>query len=314
MSNFRIDAQNFFLTYPKCDLTKEEALELILEAHADKLKYAVIAFERHADGSPHLHIQLAYHKKTCIRKDSYFNLGEYHGNYQATRSIRKVAQYCTKEEDYLLWGITSEEFLSLCGRRNIYAEALHSKSYDEACEIIKGGQPRDWVLHGDKVRQNLKRDFDCAFKDYSPIFDQIPFNVPQELQDWVDDWKGSRTPCLVLIGPTQCGKTAWARSLVQPHVYWKGMTNLDSWNPNAKLLIFDDFDWKYLPSPKNFLTQSGDCTVTDKYRKKHDICVNMPAILVCNEMPTNDRGLSLSLDDYWSKNMKFVQINSKLYV
>jgi len=91
------------------------------------------------------------------------------------------------------------------------------------------------------------------------------------------------------------------------------MVNLDTWNPSAKFLIFDDIDWKYLPGPKNYLTQSGDCTVTDKYRKKVDICVDKPAILICNEMPVTEKGQRLSEDDYWKKNMKFVQINSRLY-
>jgi len=139
--------------------------------------------------------------------------------------------------------------------------------------------------------------------------------VPDEVQDWLDTEyvKSSRAKCLFLIGDTQLGKTHWARSVVQPHIYWKNMVNLDEWNPNAKLIIFDDFDkWEFVPCPKGYLTQAGQCTVTDKYRKKRTIIVNMPAIYLCNDMPFMG-GVPLCDIDYWKSNGKFVRVYDRFY-
>lgn len=87
---------------------------------------------------------------------------------------------------------------------------------------------------------------------------------------------------------------------------------MDEWNPDGKLVIFDDFDWMYLPNPKGYLTQAGQCTVTDKYRKKKTIVVTMPAIYLCNEMPFIG-GVPLMDVDYWKENGVFVRIYDKLY-
>lgn len=149
-----------------------------------------------------------------------------------------------------------------------------------------------------------------------PIFENPEgAKIPLEVSDWVETEfvKKSRAKCLFLIGPSKLGKTHWARSLVQPHTYWKSMVNLDEWNPDGKVVIFDDFDkWEFMPNPKGYLTQAGQCTVTDKYRKKRTICVNMPAIFLCNDMPMIG-GMPLDMDNYWKDNGCFVRIYDKLY-
>lgn len=139
--------------------------------------------------------------------------------------------------------------------------------------------------------------------------------VPEELEAWLttEFVKKSRAKCLFLIGDSKLGKTHWARSVVQPHTYWKNMVNLDEWNPEGKLLILDDFDkWEFVPNPKVYLTQAGQGTVTDKYRKKRTIVVNMPAMFLCNDMPMMG-GMPLCDVAYWQANGVFVRIDERLY-
>lgn len=318
---FRVNALNVFLTYPKCPLPKEEVQELLLDKFK-RIQWMVVAFERHQDGSPHIHVQIHFEMKVDFRTPDFADLIGYddqnneivyHGNYQPTRSIKSVGKYCTKESDFLLHGLTMEEFYQKIGKRNAFAAALHAENYEAALAIIEGEAPREFVLSGDRIRLNLKLKFNKNTKVYAPLFTLTPFNIPNELQQWIDSWQPTRTRCLCLIGPSKLGKTAWARSIVQPHMYWKGLINIDDWDPNAKLIIFDDFDWQYLPQPKIMLTQAGDGTVTDRYRHKTNICVNMPAILLCNDMPELKNGTPLRQDDYWSENMTFVTIYNKLY-
>lgn len=95
----RYRAQGWFLTYPKCDLTPQEALEL-LQKLPYLIKDYIIAQEQHKDGTNHLHAFIRYHKKiewTPKRWD----LLQYHGNYEGAKSWSAVMKYCTKGGNYI---------------------------------------------------------------------------------------------------------------------------------------------------------------------------------------------------------------------
>ena len=100
-SEFRINARNLFLTYPKCDLEPEEALSL-LRPELDFEDY-VIAQEMHADGTPHLHVWLQARgkKKFNIREPTKLDLLHPHGNYQAARSVSAIVKYVTKDGKWI---------------------------------------------------------------------------------------------------------------------------------------------------------------------------------------------------------------------
>lgn len=63
---FRLNGYGFFLTYPQCPLTKERVAEL-LSALSPIVK-GVIAAEKHADGSPHIHAYVKFVKKLNVTK------------------------------------------------------------------------------------------------------------------------------------------------------------------------------------------------------------------------------------------------------
>lgn len=230
-----------------------------------------------------------------------------------------MGDYVTKDGDYVLMNISEEEFRKILdgAPKHKYSEVLNSQSFEEACEVVKRIDPRSWVNNGDRIRDNLRYSFIPKFPEYAPIFaNPEPSVTPPACQEWleVEFTKRSRAKCLFLIGPTRLGKTHWARNLVQPHTYWKSMVNLESWNPESKLLILDDFDdFNFVPNPKGYLTQAGECTVTDKYKKKRTIIVNMPAIYLCNEVPLNKKNVPLTQDNYWSENGSFVYVFERMY-
>lgn len=87
-----------------------------------------------------------------------------------------------------------------------------------------------------------------------------------------------------MVGPTRTGKTTWARSL-GPHLYWNGLFDLATFRGDVEYAIFDDFDWEFFPSYKQWLGAQLEFTVTDKYRKKKTIKWGKPVILLSNEMP-----------------------------
>lgn len=319
---WRINAKNYFLTYSQCDYEPKDLMDYLLELEGDLIKWMVVAQELHEDGNPHLHVQIEYERARNLRNERHFDTDRYHPNVQGTRKLKKVGEYVTKGGDYVLYGATEEEFrLAISGKKlDKWAEIYASETYEEACEAVKRIDPRSWGNNGDRIRSNLryefKRKFEPYHEDWMDHTEMKDAYTPPEVQEWLDTEyvKKSRAKCLFLIGESQLGKTHWARSIVDPHNYWKNMVNLDKWNPDAKLLIFDDIDWKYMPNPKGYLTQAGECDVTDKYRHKMTIKVNMPAIFLCNEMPVGECGVPLCDDAYWKKCGVFVRVYDKMYV
>lgn len=103
---FRIRADKLFLTYPKCDLEKEEVLRQLKTIFPDYVG-SVICREKHADGSLHIHCFVTLSQKVDIRDPSVADLTQpggptFHGNYQAVRSPKAVALYVIECGDYIV--------------------------------------------------------------------------------------------------------------------------------------------------------------------------------------------------------------------
>lgn len=92
-------AKGWFLTYPKCPLEPEQVL-----AHFRSMPFAIkdycIAKEDHKDGSHHIHAFIRYKDKVEFKPDRW-DIGQYHGNYQAAKNWKGVLQYCQKEGNYI---------------------------------------------------------------------------------------------------------------------------------------------------------------------------------------------------------------------
>lgn len=75
---YRPNALGWFLTYPKCELTPQAALEYLKEKHT--IVEYVVAQENHQDDSRHLHAFVKLDKRVNFKK-GLFDLPEHHGNY-----------------------------------------------------------------------------------------------------------------------------------------------------------------------------------------------------------------------------------------
>lgn len=99
MNRFRIRTSQLFLTYPKCDVTKEEAYQFL-----DALfrpKRLLVAHELHQDGSNHLHAYVHLENQREFISCNFADINQYHGSYESCRSPKKVIKYCTKEANYI---------------------------------------------------------------------------------------------------------------------------------------------------------------------------------------------------------------------
>lgn len=60
-NKFRINSKNYFLTFPRCSLSKDDVLHhLIILNYRTNLKYMRVCRELHNNGEPHLHILLQF--------------------------------------------------------------------------------------------------------------------------------------------------------------------------------------------------------------------------------------------------------------
>lgn len=100
MNSKRIQAKGWFLTYPKCEVSKEDLLEGIKGCLAVVIEEYVICQEKHKDGDSHLHAFVKYAKKVEWKADRW-DIGNHHGNYQVAKSWKAVIDYVKKDGDYI---------------------------------------------------------------------------------------------------------------------------------------------------------------------------------------------------------------------
>jgi hypothetical protein len=137
-SKFRLRAKNFFITFPQCSISKESALNGVLQLNLD-LQAVVVVRENHADGTPHLHLAIFCRTPVDTDKPHFFDsiVGK-HGNYQAMRSPRKTIIYIKKfDKEPLVFGIPPFDIYS-----DLEASKV-SKSDTVAKKILSGSSLLD---------------------------------------------------------------------------------------------------------------------------------------------------------------------------
>lgn len=301
--SFRVNAKNFFLTYPQCSQSKEYLLEFLLGLEPSPI-YALVSAELHEDGSPHLHSFISYQKKRDIRSQTYFDLAGNHPNIQAARDAANTIRYIKKDGDFIESGIPP-----ITTKRS-WSECLTAETKEQFFDLVKQISPRDFVLQHDKLSAYANHKY-ARSDTYSPEFPTSSFCVPTNLQHWFDtEFKGghSRRKSLILSSPSRFGKTEWARSL-GPHMYFNNMCNFrDDWDDSALFIIFDDIPWEYLPNKKGFLGGQKSFVLTSKYMKMKTVSWGKICIYLCNAIP--DFG---SEHDWIIANCDIISLTNKLY-
>lgn len=323
-NKFRINAKRFFITFPQCDTPKQEVFDNVkLLPHYQS---CIVARELHEDGHPHIHILLICSKELNIRDPRYFdslagsyetpvlgNPHKFHANVGSVRKFQACITYTRKSADYLEDNMGRHAQSTRSGSKNVVFQLLReSSSVKEAMDTLLEEDPRSFFLYGSQVSSNLIRIHGTPKPEYTPHSSfTCSFVLPPSIEEWYNQYftpqELPRRKCLILVGATQLGKTAWARSL-GVHCFWRSLFNSDNWHPDAKYLVFDDIEWQFIPNKKQLLTAMGECTITDKYRGKKNIINYKPAIVCCNNMPVfgDDQ-------DYWEANSVIVHIDSPLF-
>nr|ADZ96565.1 C1 [Sweet potato golden vein associated virus] len=310
---FNLNAKNYFLTYPQCSISKEEALAQIQNIPtAVNKKFIKICRELHEDGQPHLHVLLQFEGKFQCTNQRLFDLvsqtrsAHFHPNIQRAKSSSDVKSYVDKDGDTLEWGEFQVDGRSARGGQqtanDAAAEALNAGSKDAALQIIREKLPEKFIFQYHNLVSNLDRIFSPPPSVYSSPFSISSFNaVPDIISDWAAEnvmdsaARPDRPISIVIEGPSRIGKTVWARSL-GPHNYLCGHLDLSPkvYSNSAWYNVIDDVNPQYLKHFKEFMGAQKDWQSNCKYGKPVQIKGGIPTIFLCN--PGEGSSFKLWLD------------------
>nr|AQT27332.2 replication associated protein [Cotton leaf curl virus] len=331
-------SKNYFITYPKCSLTKEEALSQLLNIQTPtSKKYIRICRELHEDGTPHLHVLIQFEGKFKCQNKRFFDLvspsrsAHFHPDIQGAKSSSDVKSYIEEDGDILAWGNFQIDRRSARGRQqtanDAYAAALNAGSKSEALRVIKELAPKDFVLQFHNLKANLDRIFQEALAPYISPFSSSSFDqVPEELEEWVSEnvveaaARPHRPQSIVIEGDSRTGKTMWARSLGQ-HNYLCGHLDLSPkvYSNDAWYNVIDDVDPHFLKHFKEFMGAQRDWQSNTKYGKPVQIKGGIPTIFLCNPGPHSsykeflDEEKNTALKNWAVKNAIFITLDRPLY-
>lgn len=288
MERFRLNATNLFLTYPQCAVEPKEALDLLTEILSSKgrtISEYIIAREKHADGSDHLHAYLKLDKKIDVRSASLFDLRNHHGNYQSARSATKVKKYCTKDGNY----IADPPYIPPTEKDPIWRKAIETAkegNVEEAMKILENGGERscrDLILHRAAILSSLTmmtpvKELSCArpLTDFGNLF----------------NWN-RHEKTLVLFGETNKGKTSLAASLIPKALFTRHLDLLADLTSQHEGIILDDMAFKHQHDEAQIalVDLAMDTTVHVRYRVAR-IPARMPRIITTNKEPWEILNLS----------------------
>nr|UUV61245.1 C1 [Tomato mottle leaf curl virus] len=338
---FRIHSKNYFLTYPKCSLTKEEALSQLLGLQTPVNKLFVrVARELHEDGEPHLHVLIQFEGKLQCTNERLFDLisptrsAHFHPNVQGAKSSSDVKSYVEKDGDFIDHGVFQIDGRSARGGQqsanDTYAKVLNAGSVMEALNILREEQPKDFLLQHHNIRSNLERIFQKAPEPWVPPFPLSSFTeVPEEMQEWADDYFGvdpaarpERPISLIIEGDSRTGKTMWARTL-GPHNYLSGHLDFNPrvYSNEAEYNVIDDITPQYLKMKhwKELIGAQKDWQSNCKYGKPVQIKGGIPSIVLCNPgegasyKDFLDKEENTALKNWTLHNAKFIFLDTPLY-
>ncbi len=219
-AKYRSTTRKWFLTYPRCDLSKEELLVHLQSL--GKLDEFCICRETHEDGGLHLHAYVWYDKPGVPNADVLkFDFDGHHGDYQSVRSRARVLVYVQKQDADVLTNIDKELLVDKgAKRKRENAEVFGSSETELKAMFLAGDYSWRQLLAMLKSRH--------AFR----LMTLTPLQSVAVKGIWIYGEPGS-------------GKSHWARTTF-PNSYLKLQNKwFDGYDLQEEILL-EDFDFSKL--------------------------------------------------------------------
>ncbi|AXB22612.1 replication associated protein [Lynx canadensis faeces associated genomovirus CL3 128] len=266
----------------------------------------IIGRELHADGGTHFHVFVDFGRLFQRRKTDLFDVGGKHPNIMPVwKTPGEAFDYATKDGDIVAGGLERPGTDCDYDTTNFWATAGASQSGEEFLHFLDQLAPRD-----------LMRGF-LQFRSYADwkwaVAPERYVDPPGVVFDTGHAEQLSERKSLMLWGPSQFGKTTWARSLGN-HIFFgsqfSGKLALDGMD-DAQYAIFDDWKggMKALPGYKDWFGCQWQISVRKLHHDARLITWGRPIIWLCNKDP---RLMHIATDDvdweWMDENVMFVEI------
>lgn len=203
-TQFRVNSQQFFITWPNCPLPKEHILDTFKVGSVPLIAW-IVAEELHEDLKPHVHAYFKFERKLNIKSERHFDLegleGEvFHANFAGCRSENACKKYCRKDGNYIsnltfYVGDVWSDALELAAKGKTQEAIAHVRQY----------RPRDYTLSKDKIVAVMRHEAGEILKQHKHYYS---FDNYSELPDW------DHSLTLILVGSAGVGKTELAKLLL----------------------------------------------------------------------------------------------------
>lgn len=305
-----LTAKVWFLTFPRSEVTKEQAMQRIKDKTGTNLRGCLVAQEQHQDGAKHLHVLIRLQKPFSTRNPRCFDYvcGK-HGNYQTVRSPQAVRNYLVKEDPSpILYGEvqTGYKRISTSSSRSSTDGSI-KPSQSKATSIAKGFLSGQLTLSGLLVTDpgyyflNRKKieDFASLSAIHLERSSKLPMVLPLRydgnchqtriIVDWLNSNIRSNRPFkakqLYIHGSADSRKTTLLNLLTKFLSIYdipKEEDFYDFYDDEAyDLVVMDEFKGQKMIQWLNLFLQGGLMTLRRKgsqYRKK----ANLPVMILAN--------------------------------
>nr|DAO75536.1 MAG TPA: Rep protein [Cressdnaviricota sp.] len=246
----RLRGKAFFLTYSQSALERAAVIEWFQRQR--NVKRFIVGREHHQDGNLHWHVAIEFQQTKDVRRPQYFDINGEHPNcgIWSPRNERNQTyeewfhhhwHYC-KKEDPTPHIVGEEPGDGRKKKRNeIFTGAIklaREQDVKAGMEFLEKHAPYDVLTKYEQIQRALTRLRTLSHMAQAPARPLSEF-THQPLLD--PNWH-----CLFLTGPTNLGKTQYARALLPEATVVSHRDQLRDVD-FSKGVIFDDFDVGHWP-------------------------------------------------------------------
>jgi len=271
----------WFLTYPQCDLTPDEALAHFMALPIKSpIEFYVIAREAHKEGGFHIHAWLKYANKVSVdekykRWDLLVDGKVVHGNYQKSHSWSKCRAYIQKDGNY----ISNFDLNAAMAKKAAFNKKL---LLEDPVDLIDNGEISLYQLKSLLQAKALYHSIKAPVKARADglvanTFGRILMIDPTIKQrHW---WFWSRVP--------NTGKTTFLKTLDMHYpCHWMAREEFQSIHPGTQFVLLDEYTTPYLTA----FQVNQMCDGTYQYPLKGGAPVQLkdPVLVVASNKPPEE--------------------------